>query len=295
MATICRVTCGWHLPHLDIAQVRRLWRDVHSPTIARRAGIWEYRHNQFADVRPDVFMPIDGIEYDCDPAAQLRWQSDVRYADQAALDAFGSDPAPEVKAHLLSDIDMLVDRSTTYLVLGASGWTHVDRTPDAAPQGVPATPTYGVFFRHRGEQAPFRVMMRGIAERWAADPNVTRLRLSLFEVPDMEAERKAGYPIKTHPPEQQYQAWIDLSLTDASVARALMRPDDGTDYASAIAAIHAYPADVVHTFNYAGHPTLVGLRGWPACEAIGFFNATQHRQESLLRWMYGDVAKDYSA
>jgi len=27
----------------------------------------------------------------------------------------------------------------------------------------------------------------------------------------MEAERRAGYPVKTHPVEQQYQAWIDLS------------------------------------------------------------------------------------
>ncbi|MGA9867527.1 MAG: hypothetical protein WBQ75_13945 [Acetobacteraceae bacterium] len=294
-ARIGRVTCGRHLPQLDIARVRRFWRDVHSPAIARRSGIWEYRHNQFGDVRADLFPPIAGITSTCDRATQLRWQSDVRYADQAGPDAFGADPGPAVKSHLLSDIDMLVDRSTTYLVLGESGRTYIDRTADAAPQGAPASASYGLFFRQRGGQAGFRACLRTLADRWADHPGVLRLRLSLFEVPDMEAERKAGYPIKTHPPEQQYQAWIDISLADNAVAATLMPPGDGIDPAAAIAEIHAYPAEVVHTFNQAGHPTLTGLRGYAAYEAIGFFDAAQHRQESLLRWMYGDVARECAA
>ncbi len=290
-ARVGRVTCGWHLPHLDIAKVRRFWRDVHSPAIARRAGVYEYRHNQFADVRGDLFAPIDGIATACDPRERLQWQSDVRYADQAGLDAFGADPPPDVKAHLLSDIDMLVDRSTTYLVLGDNGFTYVDNTGDAAPQGPVRFPTFGVFFRQRGEEVRFRACLTALAQRWAATPGVLRVRVNLFEVPDMEAERLAGYPVKTHPVDQQYQAWIDLVLESETVARALVRRED----AEAIAAIHAYPAEVVYTFNYAGRPTLVGLRGYSAYEAIGFFDAAQHRQPGLLRWMYGDVAEGCAA
>jgi hypothetical protein len=125
-----------------------------------------------------------------------------------------------------------------------------------------------------------------LAQRWAGTPGVLRVRLSLFEVPDMEAERKAGYPIKTHPPEQQYQAWIDLVLVNEAVAAGLVGVGDAATCAPAIAAIHAYPADVVYTFNCAGKPTLVGLRGYCAYEAIGFFDAKQHREPALLEWMY---------
>ena len=77
-AGIFRVTCGWRLPHLDLAQVRRFWRDVHSPAIARRAGIYEYRHMQYSPVREGVFAPVEGIGTAVDPAAQLQWMSDVR-------------------------------------------------------------------------------------------------------------------------------------------------------------------------------------------------------------------------
>ena len=288
-AGIGRVTCGWPLPGLELAHVRRFWRDVHSPAIARRAGIYEYRHQQFGRVRSDVFPAVDGILYACGEGTQLQWQSDVRYADQAGLDRFGADPAPDVKAHLLGDIDMLVGSSTTYLVLGTNGRTYRDETGDAPPLGVPGLPTYGLFFRMRGQDlAAFRTAMTRMAERWAAQPGVVRLRLSLFEIPDIEAERAAGYPIKTHPHEQQYQAWIDLTVADEAVCRGLLAPGDG----ARIAAVHAYPVDAAYTFNHAGRPTLAGLRGYCAVEAIGFFDAAQHREPSLLEWMFGPVASE---
>jgi hypothetical protein len=42
-------------------------------------------------------------------------------------------------------------------------------------------------------------------------------------------------------------------------------------------------------FNYGGRPTLVGLRGYSAYEAIQALDAANQRQPSLLTWMYGDV------
>ena len=85
-ATICRVTCGWKKAGLPLDVVRRYWRDVHSPAIARRAGVWDYRHYQFDTVRADLLGPLDGIALDCPAGEQLMWTSDVRYADDAGLD-----------------------------------------------------------------------------------------------------------------------------------------------------------------------------------------------------------------
>ena len=125
-----------------------------------------------------------------------------------------------------------------------------------------------------------------MAQRWANAPGVQRVRLSLFEIPDMEAERKAGYPVKTHPADLQYQAWIDLVLDSESAAKGLVQSSDSRE----ISVIHAYPTPDAYTFNVQGRPTLIGLRGYLALKAIRSLGADHQRDTQLLSWMYGDVA-----
>jgi hypothetical protein len=244
-AGLTRVTCGWKKAQLSLDWVRRFWRDVHSPAIARRAGVYDYRHSQFDPVRSDVFSALSGVDYTCPANEQLMWVSDVRYRDEDALAAFGRSPAGEAKALLLADIDLIVDRSTTYKSVGANTRTLLDSTGIAAPQGPVASPSFAVFFRQRANEAEFRACLRAMAGRWAATPGVQRVRLTLFDVPDMEAERKAGYPVKTHPVEQQYQAWIDLVVQTETVANQLLGGTQGDNEAQHLKAVHAYPVRVV--------------------------------------------------
>ncbi len=217
------------------------------------------------------------------------WLSDVRYLDDAALAAWDSEPSPEVKGHLFGDIELIVDESTTYRTVGDNAHTYRDDTGIATPQGPVPSPSYGIFVRARSEEPAFRACLRELAERWTAVPGVLRLRLNLFEVPDMEAERAAGYPIKTHPVERQYQAWIDIVLRDGSVAAELSAAAEGCDLQAHVHTMHAYPVRVVYTSNYGGRPTLVGLRGYPAYEAIQALGADNQKQISLLEWMNGPV------
>ncbi len=289
-SSLSRITCGWKKSHLPLDWVRRYWRDVHSPAISRRAGLYEYRHSQFDPVRGDLFPGGSGIEMMCPADQQLMWLSDVRYADPAGLAAFGESPSPEVRALLLADIDLLVDRSTTYRSVARDAWTHLDDTGEPAPAGPVAHPSFALFFRRRGADAPFKDALGRLARRWSGARGVRRLRLSLFEAPDMEAERKAGYPIKTHPVEQQYQAWIDLVVDEPLAARALLSTDDAIRLGSQVSVIHAYPVVSLYTFVVGGKPTLIGLRGYPAYEAIQAFNAVGQKHRSLLEWMYGSVA-----
>ena len=288
-AGIARVTAGWKKPGLPLEVVRRYWRDVHSPSIARRAGVYDYRHFQYDPVRADLFDPVAGIGLDCPEGEQLMWTSDVRYADQAGLDAFGLSPDGAVKTQLLGDIELIVDQSTTYKAVGEMARTFADLTGEATPQGTPTRPTFQLFFRQRGEEAPFRAALTRLAEAWSAVPAVLRVRLSLFEVPDMEAERAAGYPIKTHPVERQYQAWIDLVLADDAAARPLLSAVP--DLAAHVREVHAYPVTTLCTFNYAGKPTLAGLRGWPAYDALTTLGGYNQAEPELLEWMYGPVAQ----
>ncbi len=289
-AGIARLTAGWKKPEMPIEVVRRYWRDVHSPAIARRAGLWEYRHYQYAAVKTDLFTELPGVGYYAKPNEQLMWLSDVRYGDQAGLDAFGKSPDGEVKAHLLGDIDLIVHLSSTYKSVGDDAKTLVDTTGNPTPQGKALPHTYSVFFRGNDE-ALLHKTVRDLAERWAKVDGVKRLRLHIFEAPDMEAEKRGGYPIKTHPLELQYQAWIDLVLSGDDVAKQLISATDGVDYAAAFKEIHAYPVDNLYTFNYGGRPTLVGLRGYMAYDAITSLDAANQRQPAILEWMFGDVAK----
>ncbi len=290
-ATISRITCGWKKPELSLEVVWRYWRDVHSPGIARRQGVWEYRHFQYDPVKNNVFAPVKGVSYDCPSDQQLMWQSDVRYENDAALAKFGTDPNPAVLKELLGDIEIIVDKSTTYKVLGDKAWTFADSSGDAGPQGPVKRPTYSIFFRQRGDEAAFRAVVKGIAQRWAKTAGVVRVRMSLFEVPDMEAERKAGYPVKTHPQEMQYQALIDLSVDSEAVAHGLLSDADGVDYAAHISTIHAYPVKVIYTSVRQGLPTIVGLRGYPAYDAMMSLKADNQRDLGLLTWMYGPIVQ----
>ena len=264
---------------------------MHSPAITRRAGIYEYRHNPYDAVRPDLFSPVMGVDFTCSPEAQLMWVSDVRYLDEAGLTAFTASPDAVVKANILADIELIVDKSTTYRSVGPNTRTLLERTGRPAPQGPVASPTYGIYFRQRSGEPSFRACVKAMAERWAQSPGVLRVRLNLFDVPDMEAERKAGYPIKTHPKEQQYQAWIDLVISGDGVGRRLLSDSDGVAYRDHISEIHAYPVPAVYTFVYGGRPTLAGLRGYPAYEAINGLGGENQKQVNLLEWMYGPIVQ----
>jgi len=273
-----------------LEDVRRYWRDVHSPAISRRAGVYQYRHCPFDPVRDDLFGSLAGVDLSCPCDQQLQWLSDMVYYDDAALDEFYRSPADrEVMAQLLADIELIVDRSTTYRSVGDNLHTYADRTGDPTPQGPVPKPRFGVFFRQRTREEEFRIVLRGLAQRWGEASGVLRLRMNLFERPDMEADRAAGYPVKTHPVEQQYQAWMDLVLDDESVAKSLMSDGDRADCSAEITAIHAYPVPAIYTFVYEGVPTMVALRGYPAYDAVQALRAENAQDIRLLEWMYGPV------
>ena len=289
-AQIARVTCGWKKQHLSLDVVRRYWRDVHSPAISRRAGLYEYRHHQYNAVENDLFSPVPGIRYECALSEQLMWLSDVRYRNQAGLDAFGESPEIGVKNLLLADIEIIVDKSSTYKAVGENAITYLDVTGNPTPQGPPSALSYSIFFRQETEEQRLHKCARMLAKLWATKPGIQRVRLNIFEAPNIEAEKSAGYPIKTHPPEMQYQAWIEIVMSNRSDAKALLLPSDGIDFA-AISEIHAYPVFATYTSVYAGLPTFVGLRGYPAFDAMRSLGAVNQQDIRLLTWMCGDIAK----
>lgn len=289
-AGLSRATCGWRLPGLDLDAVWGYWRDVHSPAISRRAGIHVYRHFRWAPVDPAVLAGVRGVTTEAPTDAQLQWMSDITYRDENALARFYQSPgSPEVVSKILGDIDMIVDRSTTYLSLRDNMSTVCDL--EGKPrQGPPGTPCYGIFLRQRGTDADFRAGVRALAAEWAVTPGVTRVRFNLFEPPDMAADLGAGYPVKTHPLGQQYQALVEVGTESAAAARLLGAGRAASLLAAAAREAHAYPVSAVYSFVWDGIPTVAGLRGYPALRAIEALGAAHAVDAGLLEWMYGPVA-----
>ena len=292
-AKICRITCGWKKPELPIDWVRLYWRDVHSPAISRRLGIFDYRHYQYDNVVENLLSHVDGINYSCDIKQQLMWTSDVRYKSQDDLNLFDSSPMNKAKDSLLGDIDLIVDKSTTYRSVNTNAYTFVDNSGIATPQGSYNSPTFVLFFRKNSNEKDFRSFLHNLSLNLSTHNGVIRLRLSLFDAPDMEKERKAGYPIKTHPKEQQYHASIELVLDTFVRGEELSKNINKTQIKDHVKEIHAYPVRAVYTSIYSSNPTIVGLRGYPAYQAIQALNAVNQKDPFLLEWMYGDVAKEF--
>jgi hypothetical protein len=95
--------------------------------------------------------------------------------------------------------------------------------------------------------------------------------------------------VKTHPIERQYQAWIDLVLETRDAGRSLLGMVPGL--ADSVHTVHAYPTTTLCTFNYSGRPTLAGLRGFNAWEAMNALGGFHQAQPEILEWMYGSVAQ----
>jgi hypothetical protein len=297
LATVSRTTAGIYKYHrIDAVaqdQLARYTRDVHSPAIARRAGIHLYRHFSYGPIRTDLFRPVEGVAYDCPDSVRLTGAGHLDYLDQSALEAFYASPNEQVRDLLLADINVIggpPGRTTTYRTSPGNGRTFIDVTGEPAPQGPGDRPRYAILLRQRGDQDSFRAAVRLLARRWSSSAGVLRVRMQLFDVPDMAVESLNGYPVYPAPVDEHYQAWIDLVLDADEHAAPLIDPDDATDYSAVFSELHVQPVPVVYTYVWAGRPTVVGLRGYPAWELITALGATNQQDPALLEWMYGPIA-----
>ena len=297
-ATISRTTAGVYRYHgVDpVAEDRlhRYSRDVHSPAIARRPGIHLYRHLSWGAVRPDFLPAVTGICYDAAEDKRITGAGHLDYLDQRALDAFYRSPDARVRDRLLADLNILggaPGRTTTYRTTAGNAFTFMDSTGEPMPQGVPAIPRYGVFLRARDTGSDFRATVRAVASAWSRIAGVRRVRLHLFDRPDMSVESAQGYPVHPAPADEHYQAWIDLVVEEESLGATLTMEPNGRELTAEVREIHVQPVEVTYTYVWAGVPTVVGLRGFPAWQLITELQAHNQSDPELLRWMYGPAAE----
>jgi hypothetical protein len=282
-ATSLALNCGWTADNPSLEAVRRYHRDVHAPLIARRPGIYQYQHYIFDPIRAGLFAPTEGIELDCQVGEQFSAAVAASYLT-AAEHARSAAAMPASLGPLISaDIPRINKRTALYVTdEPGAGHTFVDTTGFAVPQGPPELPGFGLFFRQRADKEKFREGMKKLAQKWSAEAGVRRLRLMFLKV--------GGTAHTAMENEHLHQAWIDLVIDNDQVARQLQLKH-AKEIRPIVRALHAYPVHERYTYVYAGRPTLVGLRGYAAYQAIQEFGATNQEDPRILEWMYGPVAQ----
>ncbi|HEY6455450.1 MAG TPA: hypothetical protein VIY90_09250 [Steroidobacteraceae bacterium] len=293
-APIRRVNCGHSSDKHSLSSVRRYQRDVHSPAIARRPGIYEYRHFSFDSIRPHLFAHADGIELDCRVDEQINSLASVLFANAADHALSLAYPPDELRPLLVLDNAMIQKWAAAYDSDGpAAAHTFIDTTGIAVPQGPPARPSFALLLRQRSDVSAFRECVSSFVQRWAAHANVRRLRLTFIDAAQ-DTKSNGDYAMRNMMAEQKlwHHAWIDLVLDSEHVAMQLLSKEDAKAIRPYVSALHVYPIAERYTYVYAGRPTLVGLRGYAAYQAIEEFHAANEGDPRILRWMYGTVVQD---
>ncbi|HEY6455452.1 MAG TPA: hypothetical protein VIY90_09260 [Steroidobacteraceae bacterium] len=293
-APVIRVNCGHSSEARSLASVRRYQRDVHSPAIARNPGIYEYCHFSFDPIRPHIFASVGGIEFDCPKGEQFNSVAATLFLSEEDHARSIASPPDDVRPLLVADVPLIQKWTAPFFAEGPNGGhTYIDTTGIAVPQGPPTHPAFGLFLRQRSDANAFRECVSTMARRWSAHSDVRRLRLTLLK--SNEAKQAAGdYAIKgiASTNHHMFHAWIDLVIDSERNAMQLLSKEDAKAIRPYVSAFHVYPVAERYTYVYAGRPTLVGLRGYAAYQAINEFHAANERDPRILRWMYGPVVQD---
>lgn len=113
-----------------------------------------------------------------------------------------------------------------------------------------------------------------------------RLRVDIF-APYVETPSSPEAVSHAWDPDKRYDATIDVAVSDATDVAAFFASSNIS--ADKVTAVHAYPVREIYTLVYDGKPTLVGLRGYAAMQAIEEANAEFQKSSQVLKFTYGPV------
>jgi hypothetical protein len=247
------------------------WRDVHGTLAARVPYSSMYRIHRLRPTSPLLLSGprvittrprpreiIDGI-------AELRWESD------ADLERWEHDP---ILTELVSEDEQNVfGHCAVYWAFGENVALVKDDLPGIVIDGRHGLLTIVVLVRRSlgVEPADLRAVLRSeLGAALAAQPGLARLTLHLL---DSSRPETWDSPNVTHQQgERPYDAWLELTfrrLDDlAGVLRCLEVEQALARIAPFVSELHAYREDESYTLRFDSRPTLIGLRGYPAAEAI---------------------------
>ncbi|MBC7004547.1 hypothetical protein BIZ37_18455 [Photobacterium sp. BZF1] len=266
------------------------WRDVHGVLASRMEGTYQYRQLHLGYIDPEKLYNVEGIEgveLDLPLHDQPNGIAQLLYLSAKDLEAFIE--CDVTVKYVSKDEPYLVSRNAFTMSVTPETRTFIDRNCSGLLNGASKNPRYAIAFKKQEGASvdEFRkYLTEFFAEKWSKLGDVQRLRLHLLESYEESPSTFASVS-HTWDKSKQYQAWIEVELSKDFLISSLFQ--QSVDLKKYISAIHAYPVEAVYTFVYDGKPTLVGLRGYHAAEAIQAAGAENQKSEDLLEELYGKI------
>jgi peptidoglycan hydrolase-like protein with peptidoglycan-binding domain len=268
----------WRRPDVPLTSFDDYWRDVHGPVCARLPGQFQYWQHHVASADP---LPA-GAGFDGIAELTFRTAADRQtWFDAAAI--------------LMDDEHNIFSKAIGYVTTEGNSTTFVDRLPVGDPNGeVQATKSHVMVRRRPGaSDSDFRRFLRDeFAPSLSRHESVRKLRLHLFETPDVSRPGAPGV-IHDERPEDQYQAAFEIAVDDDSAMRRVETSDQFarlTGGSSPVGTVVRYRERNSYAFVYAGTMTVAGQRGSRTAELIERLNATNQLAPDIRALMVGGGA-----
>jgi len=281
----------WKRRGISLTAFDDYWRDVHGPVCARLPGQFQYWQFHVGHNEGGTFPEVDGVEYGTaeedqfDGIAELTFRS---VADrQTWFDAAGI---------LMDDEHNIFSKAIGYVTEAGNSTTYVDGIQAGDPNGDLEVIKFHVLVR----QAPGvsnsefrRYLTDSFAANVVQSPHLLKLRLHLFEPPDLSRPDAAGV-VHFEPPQKQYQAAFEMAFKNrldmerffasAQYAEAV------ADQARYVSQVCPFPERDPYTFVYNGQMTLAGERGSRTAELITRLGATNQLRRDIHDLVVGAVS-----
>jgi len=173
-----------------------------------------------------------------------------------------------------------------YASLDGHTRTEIDRTDEPAPDGHDTWVRHLLFLRRRPEvtvEELRRFVVEEMAPALTASPEVLKVRRHLFEPVEVTLDHPGVGMWK--PEDRQYQAAVEVVVTDAAGLARLAGSQMWTTLASSVAhhcqAVHAARVTRCITTKSQGRITVAGVRGVAAADVIHRLGADNQRQPAV--------------
>ncbi|NRB48025.1 MAG: hypothetical protein HRU41_10165 [Saprospiraceae bacterium] len=274
----------WQKTDLSKNLFTRYWRDVHAIWAARTPGFYQYRQLHLDKVDPALLSDLEGIETNLPQEDQPDGMAHISYSSSFIANLLRK---PFALKQADEDNAIFVSKNTYQRSVLPFSQTFVDRTNHPDINGSLQKLRFVLAFKRNAEVSTeeFRSYLNhNLCDAWGKRQEVQRLRLEVLQPHENLPNSPKGV-VQTWDRGKQYQAWIELGLSEGSSLRSMFT--SLPDLQKHISAVHAYPVREMYTIVFDGKPTLVGLRGYQAAQTIAEAGADFQKSKEVLKFTYG--------
>jgi EthD domain len=263
-------------------------RSVPGPVCARLPGQYQYWQFHVAHNEGGTFPVVKDVDYSTDVDDQFDGIAELTFKSVADRQTWMT-----ASSILMDDEHNIFRKAIGYVTDEGNSRTYVDRIDVGNPNGRLGPVKFHVMVKPANQVsvADFR---RYLTDQFAAQvvqsPRVLKLRLHLFEPPDVSRPDAAGVA-HSEPPQKQYRAAFEIGFKDRLDMEAFFASEQYAaavkDQAKYVKQVAPFPERDVYTFVYDGKMTLAGQRGSRTASLITDIGAVNQLRDDVLDLVLG--------